>query len=437
MLLIASAIFYLWGAGGNIATILYICTVGFGGAILIRKVRTKSKGIQRAAYLSLLVLASVPLLLQKYAPVVLESFGADGAFTWSLALGVSFITFHAISYLVDVKRGDVQPERNAKDFFLYLFIFPHQIAGPIVRYSEICTELKSRPRPDITMVSYGATRFLWGLFKKVVIADNIAQIGAAINAVPVESQSATTAWLSALAFTLQIYFDFSGYSDMAIGLAAILGFRFPENFNDPYRSASVTEFWRRWHMTLSRWFRDYVYIPLGGNRHGALRGYFALIVTFSLTALWHGATWPFLVWGGLHSAALIIERITGLRNATGFRLIRRTVLVLFLIVSWVPFSSPSLTQAVDQWKLMASFSFDALPPGVILALTPLVLGALVVGCSSFVFPLGKETGFRLIMQDSAGKFKMRAALVLSPLLLIVCVSMVTFEQFSPFLYFAF
>ncbi len=280
-------------------------------------------------------------------------------------------------------------------------------------------------------------RFLWGLAKKVLIADNVGRLVASIEAAP-DNQSATTAWLAALGFALQIYFDFSGYSDMAIGIAAMLGFHFPENFASPYRSVDVTEFWRRWHMTLSRWFRDYVYIPLGGNRHGRLREYAALVATFLLTALWHGATWPFLVWGGLHSAAMIFERVTNLRNAQGFVILRRTLLVAFLVVSWVPFHSPTLTAAVDQWRLMFSFDFQPLPADTILTLTPIVAAALAIGCTVFFVPTGTRTAFAAILTKADSRtLRPAVALTVAPILLVACAVMVLWNDYSPFLYFAF
>jgi len=442
ILLVASFVFYVWGAGGNVATIVYIGTVGFVGAVAMAEVRRRrrSRRTQRAVTFVVIALAAVPLLLQKYLPVALETIGAKGAFTWVLALGVSFITFHAISYLVDAKRGLIERERNPRDFFLYLFLFPHQIAGPIVRYSEIVGEIKKRRRPSAGLVGYGAGRFAWGLFKKTAIADNVAVLVATVDALPPAQQSATTAWIGALAFALQIYFDFSGYSDMAIGIAAMLGFHFPENFAGPYRSISVTEFWRRWHMTLSRWFRDYVYIPLGGNRHGRSREYAALIITFSLTALWHGATWPFLVWGLLHSAALILERVTGLRDTDRWRVIRRGGMAVFIVVSWVPFHQPHLEDALGQWRQLASFRFEALPPGLVLALTPLVVAALLVGLTTFLVPFGRLTGFRWAMGLRRGptdRVRPIVAGLVTPVLLLVSMIMVTWQEFSPFLYFAF
>ena len=437
MLLAASAAFYIWGAGGNVVTILYICGVGFVGAFLILRSRTSSRRIQRCVAAAVLLAAAVPLVLQKYLPVALETIGAKGAFNWALALGVSFITFHSISYLIDVKRGLIEPERNAKDFFLYLFLFPHQIAGPIVRYSEIVDEIKARPRPSVGRVGYGASRFVWGLFKKTFIADNVAVLVATVDGLPAGQGSATTAWIGAFAFALQIYFDFSGYSDMAIGIAAMLGFHFPENFAGPYRSISVTEFWRRWHMTLSRWFRDYVYIPLGGNRHGRTREYVALIITFSLTALWHGSTWPFLIWGLVHSAALVVERVTGLRDSARFVVARRIGMAIFIIVSWVPFHAPSLTDALRQWKLMAGLNFAAPPPGVILALTPLVLAAGAIGTLTFFLPAGRRTGFAMLFSNRLGRIRPLAAAWAMPLLLLCSVTMITWQDYSPFLYFAF
>lgn len=373
-LLLASVIFYVWGSGAQVLVLLYVSLVSYAGALLVRRrIRVAdqpggprdSGGLPAQPHagrgvVALLILALLlPIIAFKYLPplnLLLDSLDWMPApqLSWALPLGISFFTFHAISYVVDTLRGDLPPERSLRDYLLYLFLFPHQIAGPIVRFSQIATELKSRRDVTLDNATYGMTRFAWGLAKKATIADSAGLVADAAFANSGPDMSMTTAWVGATAYAVQIYFDFSGYSDMAIGLAAIFGFRFPENFDSPYRSLGPADFWRRWHITLSSWFRDYVYIPLGGNRHGVIREYGALILTFTLTALWHGAAWTFLAWGAVHSAALLLERITGLRRRTGWVVVRRAVMVVFVIASWVPFRALTLNDAMEIWHAMVA-----------------------------------------------------------------------------------
>ncbi|HEY0698929.1 MAG TPA: MBOAT family O-acyltransferase, partial [Micromonospora sp.] len=233
----------------------------------------------------------------------------------------------------------------------------------------------------------------------------------------------------------QIYFDFSGYSDMAIGLALLFGFHFPENFRAPYAAIGPADFWRRWHITLSRWFRDYVYIPLGGSRNGIRREYAALLITFLLTSLWHGATWPFLVWGGLHSLGLLVERVTGIRDSRRLLWLRRAVTAVFIVAVWVPFRSETLTQAGQIWRAMVAGGFGAPPPGVLVELTPLTTAALVLGLFAFLAPR-TTTGFQLV-HGQFQSFRLRVAGVTAPILLAAAVVATLWLDFSPFLYFQF
>lgn len=451
-LLLASVLFYVWGAGGQVLVLLYVSLLSFAGVRVARRTgRSRADSgtggdpppAPRTAIAALIVLLLVPIALYKYAPPITELLRSTGwptapAVNLALPLGISFFTFHAISYVVDVGRGGRAPERSLRDYLLYLFLFPHQIAGPIVRYSEIVTELKNRRDVTLGNATYGLTRFAWGLTKKAYIADSAGTIAEAAFNSPDATMNSTTAWIGALAYAVQIYFDFSGYSDMAIGLAAIFGFRFPENFCAPYRSVGPADFWRRWHMTLSRWFRDYVYIPLGGNRHGRRREYAALLITFLLTSLWHGATWPFLVWGGLHSLALVVERVTGLRESHARPGLRRAIMAVFIVISWVPFQSPTLGHAVDIWRAMILGGVGAPAPEVLITLTPWTLVAIGIGLLVFVGPR-EVTGFQLIHGGHPGRtaFRYPLAAITAPLLLIVAVISVLWLDFSPFLYFQF
>jgi alginate O-acetyltransferase complex protein AlgI len=451
-LLLASVLFYIWGSGGQVLVLLYVSLLSFTGALLARRAGERAEKAReegqipqapRGAIAVLILLLLIPIALYKYVPPVSELARSTG---WSsapevhfaLPLGISFFTFHAISYVVDVGRGGLPPERSLRDYLLYLFLFPHQIAGPIVRYSEIVAELKGRRDVTLGNATYGLTRFAWGLTKKAFIADSCGMVADAAFTAPDSTLNMSTAWIGAVAYAVQIYFDFSGYSDMAIGLAAMFGFRFPENFLAPYRSLGPADFWRRWHMTLSRWFRDYIYFPLGGNRHGIRREYAALLITFLLTSLWHGATWPFLVWGGLHSLALIVERVTGLRRSTSRPALRRAAMVLFVVVSWVPFRSPTLSHAVDIWQAMVAGGFGSPSPEVLITLTPWTLVAIGVGLLVFLGPRD-ITGFQLVHGGHPGRvaFRYPLAAFTAPLLLTLAVISVLWLDFSPFLYFQF
>jgi len=299
-----------------------------------------------------------------------------------LPLGISFFTFHKISYKVDVYRGHAEARKAPLDLALYILLFPQLIAGPIVRYHEIADELVRRvyTRADF---ADGARRFITGMGKKLIIADTAALCADRVFALPTGDITTGLAWLGVICYTVQIYFDFSGYSDMAIGLARMFGFHFPENFNYPYVSASITEFWRRWHMSLSRWFRDYLYIPLGGNRRGWARTYVNLVTVFFLCGLWHGASWVFVVWGMFHGALLVAERVgVGRALERTWRPLRHLYTMLMIMVGWALFRSQTASQAWVFLSAMAGFAPAAshtlrvagfLNPELVLAL---ILGAL-------------------------------------------------------------
>jgi alginate O-acetyltransferase complex protein AlgI len=266
----------------------------------------------------------------------------------ALPIGISFFTFQAISYLADVYAGEVAPAPRLVDFGAYHALFPQLIAGPIVRYVEVERAILSARRWSLERSADGLFRFCLGLGKKIILADNMGAIVDPIFALPPSELTGPLAWLAVVAYTLQIYFDFSGYSDMAIGLGQILGFDFPENFNQPYRSRSVTEFWRRWHMTLSRWFRDYLYIPLGGNREGPWRTARNLFAVFFLCGLWHGAGYTFVAWGLYHGALLSAERVyRHWRGAPPGGAFGWAYALLAVMVGWVLFRSSSIAQAGD------------------------------------------------------------------------------------------
>lgn len=270
----------------------------------------------------------------------------------AIPLALSFYTFHALSFLIDVYQKKIEPGVKLTKLALYFFLFPHLIAGPIVRFGEISDQIDNR-KLTLENFSYGALRFIVGLGKKVLIADILATTADEIFGIPPANMTTPTAWLGILTFTLQIYFDFSGYSDMAIGLASMLGFKFPENFNFPYISTSIGEFWQRWHMTLSRWFRDYVYIPLGGNRLSDSRIYLNIIIVFFLTGLWHGAGWHYIAWGLLQGFFIILERFkNGLLMNKLMLPVKYLYALLAIFISWVFFRSENIGYAILFLKRM-------------------------------------------------------------------------------------
>jgi alginate O-acetyltransferase complex protein AlgI len=273
-----------------------------------------------------------------------------------LPLGISFFTFHKISYKVDVYRGLAEARKAPLDLALYILVFPQLIAGPIVRYREIAHEVVSRAMTRADFAA-GARRFVLGLGKKMIVANTMATCADGVFAVPTDQLTTGLAWLGVVSYALQIYFDFSGYSDMAIGMARLFGFHFPENFNYPYLSGSITEFWRRWHMSLSRWFRDYVYIPLGGNRRSPARTYLNLVIVFFLCGLWHGASWTFVTWGMLHGALLVVERLGWLRTLARLpRPVRHGYALLMVLVGWAFFRADTVGQALGMVGAMAGFA---------------------------------------------------------------------------------
>ena len=309
VLLLASLLFYGWGEPRYLLVMLAAIAQGYVFGLLIEK----SRGKRRAGlYLALSVLLSLGTLAYfKYADFMIRNLNALTGLSvplLSLALpvGISFYTFQILSYTVDVYRGTVPAQRNLIDLATYIAMFPQLIAGPIVRYSDIAPELRSRTH-TLSDAAAGTRRFVLGLAKKILFANLLGELVSGFRAS--QEQSVLYFWLGAAAFTLQIYYDFSGYSDMAIGLGSIFGFRFSENFNYPYIAGSITEFWRRWHISLSTWLRDYLYISLGGNRKGRIRTYGNLLLTMLLGGLWHGAAVRFILWGGLHGAALALHKL--------------------------------------------------------------------------------------------------------------------------------
>lgn len=443
-----SLVFYMWGAGSFVLVLLACVLANFeigrrmGEALPQRPQARRQRLVALAVTVDLAV-----LVVWKYGEFGTRQFvklGHDLGFGLgsvahiALPVGISFFTFHHISYIVDVYRGVRPPQRHLLRFLIYMVMFPQLIAGPIVRYHEISDQL----RPDATRdrlsdFSAGFPRFALGLFKKVVIADAIAPIADSVFSLPAHALTTPAAWLGALAYTLQIYFDFSGYSDMAIGLGQMLGFRLPENFNRPYSALSITDFWRRWHMSLSRWFRDYLYVPLGGNRGSSARTYLNLYVVFFLTGFWHGANWTFIVWGLYHGCFLVLERFTGWRSLPEerFHVPRRALTFVLVSIGWVLFRASGLTQAGHVLAKMFVPDLSGLPASVSVAVTHESRIVLLLAAAVVLMPRGFVTGRYLDEAPSrvAHVARLAVAAVGAPYAAIL----VAAGTFSPFLYYRF
>ena len=386
-LLAASAIFYAHWNPRFLVLIALSTSVDY--LVALRLPRTTHPGARRA-FVALSVGVNLGILfLFKYGALAAETAGAAIRLLGSdlrvpvpsfvLPLGISFYTFEAISYVVDVSRGRLAPVRNPLRYALFILFFPHLVAGPIVRGGELLPQLASARRPDWRRFVVGLRLFLLGLVKKCVLADRLAAAADPVFASP-ESFGTAAVWLGVLAYAGQIYGDFSGYSDMAVGLAHTLGLKLPDNFRMPYLASDVAEFWRRWHITLSRWLRDYLYVPLGGSRHGEGRTRLNLLVTMLLGGLWHGAAWHFVAWGGYHGVLLVLHR--AFFRGRPARLPRgvRVASTFFLVtVGWVLFRSPTLTDAVTVLSRMLVPAPGGGLPAEVAAATCALLLALALG----------------------------------------------------------
>ena len=351
-----------------------------------------------------------------------------------LPIGISFYTFQTMSYVIDVYRGDTKAQRNILQFGVYVTMFPQLIAGPILKYHQVERYLQDR-RTDLDAISYGAKRFVTGLAKKVLLANNLGLLWKQVTELGTDQMSVLMAWLGIAAFALQIYFDFSGYSDMAIGLGAVLGFHFPENFNYPYIAASVKDFWHRWHISLSSWFRDYVYIPLGGNRVSKSRHIFNLMVVWFLTGLWHGAAWNFVAWGLYYGIILIIEKyiLSPVLDKLP-SVVRHIYSIVLVVIGWVLFFSPSLGGAARYLGMM----FGAGAHGVAdreslyLLTTNLVLWIILIIGST---PL-TDVRYQHMLRRKKWNTTLLNGIVYA-VLFILCIAYLVTETYNPFLYFRF
>ena len=423
-LLLASLVFYAWGEPKYLPVMAAATALGYGFGLAIERFRRFRKPL-----LVLSIASSLGFLLYfKYADFFLENLNGLGGkvplLRLALPVGISFYTFQILSYTVDVYRGEVRAQRNPIDLACYVTFFPQLIAGPIVRYKDIAAQLRDRPQ-NLDNLRLGTGRFLVGLGKKVLLANLLGEVCAAwrVTADP----SVLFSWLYAISYTLHIYFDFSGYSDMAIGLGKLFGFSFPENFNYPYISRSVTEFWRRWHMSLGTWFRDYVYIPLGGNRKGKGRQFLNILIVWMLTGFWHGAAWNFLLWGLYFALLLMVEK-------AGLPVRGRVYTLAAVVLGFVLFDASSLSSALACVKGL--FGLGGLPPvstqGLYLLKSNLVLLAVAI--------LGATPAPKRLWEQLEAKAP-RLSAGLAPIgmaaLLLVSTACLVDGSYNPFLYFRF
>ena len=435
VLLLASLIFYAWGEPKYVLLMLASILSGYGFGLLQERYRGQ-KGAKLVCGLSVAVSLSF-LLYFKYADFFLENFNAATGLgvpllRIALPIGISFYTFQIISYTVDVYRGE-PAQKNLIHLAAYVAMFPQLIAGPIVRYSDIAQQLEHRSH-STALAAEGVRRFLIGLGKKILIANQLGELCSVFRAS--DEKSVLFYWLYAVAFALHIYFDFSGYSDMAIGLGKVFVFHFLENFNYPYISASITEFWRRWHMSLGTWFRDYVYIPLGGNRVGRARQLLNILVVWMLTGFWHGAAWNFVVWGLMFAVLLIMEKLWLLKPLSKCRPLAHLYVVFFVVISFVIFNAENMGQALSD--IGGLFGAGGIPLVSAEAVYCLRSFALVLILAVFgATPLLRNGLVRLSQYPTAGKVLNALEPFTLFILLLVMTGYLVDGSFNPFLYFRF
>lgn len=356
VLLLASIVFYAWGGVLYLPILIMSVFSNYLFALKIDKYKDNKEKSKRILMLSI-IFNILFLGVFKYSNFIVDTINIILNLSINipqipLPIGISFYTFQAMSYVIDVYRKDGQVQKNIFNLLLYISMFPQLVAGPIVRYETVDNQITKREY-SFDKFNLGLERLIKGLFKKVIISNTVGELATIIYELSPMEMSITTAWIGAIAYTLQIYFDFSGYSDMAIGLGKMLGFNYLENFNYPYVAKSVSEFWRRWHISLGSWFRDYLYIPLGGNRCSTAKIYRNLIIVWLVTGIWHGASWNFIIWGMYFGLFIILERLFLQKLLDKLpKIIQHIYLMIIVIIGWVIFSQPNLTSVIEYLKIM-------------------------------------------------------------------------------------
>lgn len=435
-LLIASLVFYAWGEPKYVFLMIFSILVNYIFGRLMDKHRENKKRLKLMLVLSVIIDIGL-LSVFKYTDFIITNVNAIFGSSFdllkiALPIGISFYTFQAMSYTIDVYRNDVRVQKNLIDFGMYITMFPQLIAGPIVRYADVQDQLADR---SVTTADFseGIMRFVVGLGKKVLLANQMGAVWSEIYALGGDV-SALMAWTGAIAYTFQIYFDFSGYSDMAIGLGRMFGFKFPENFRYPYQSVSITDFWRRWHITLSTWFKEYLYIPLGGNRRGLARQALNLLIVWSLTGFWHGAGWNFVLWGLYYFVILFIEKLFLLKALDKLpKFFRHVYALLLIIIGWVIFASDDVSVLLP--FLGSMFGANGAVGGMDVY-TLFTKAVLLVICCIASTELPKK-----LFLSAAGAMNEKAAFTLKSVLTIalLALSMILLigDSYNPFLYFRF
>lgn len=438
VLLVVSLIFYGWGEPMYVFLMIFTVLMDYAFGLAVEKYRSVNPQKSRALLIAAIVLNLALLGFFKYCDFLLINLAHIPALSFlrplglRMPIGISFYTFQALSYVIDVYRSDAPAQRNVVAFGTYVTLFPQLIAGPIVRYKDIDEQLTTREH-SATLAASGARTFLCGLGKKVLLANTAGALWKAAVAVPDAERSVLCAWMGVFWYAIQIYLDFSGYSDMAIGLGKIFGFRFLENFHYPYTARSITDFWRRWHISLSDWFREYVYIPLGGNRVGRGRMYFNLFVVWFLTGFWHGANWNYILWGLFYFVLLVMEKaflgrwLQRLPAAVG-----HVYTLFFVMIGWLIFAMENLSTGFSYWKTMFGGGSGFLGGGDLYALlrNAILAAICILACT----PLPKRI-FRRFYEKS--RITAYAAAVGGLLLLLLCTAYLVDSSFNPFLYWNF
>ena len=451
LLAVVSLVFYAWGEPRYILVMLFSIVFDYSIGRGMEYFAQKQKDKCHKAMLVLSVVGNLGILVFfKYTDMLIKSWNQltashVGVLKIALPIGISFYTFQALSYTIDVYLGKVQAQHNLISFAMYVSMFPQLIAGPIVRYQSIEHEITTRTVSQERWVK-GMQRFLIGLGKKVILANQIGLLWDEISQTGIDSLSMVGAWIGALAYTFQIYFDFSGYSDMAIGLGHMFGFTFPENFKHPYESQNITEFWRRWHITLSSWFREYVYIPLGGNRKGIMRQIVNLFVVWFLTGLWHGASWNFVVWGLYFFVILLLEKVFLLKEMQRWPQVLRHVYALFLIiVGWVLFAIEDFGKMGKYLQIMFGMKNTFVNETALYQLQTYGAFFVVLAIAASCIPMRLLRRLRRYMLSVETEFAITkgknvefiAYSVYTVVILFVSLSLLISGSYNPFLYFRF
>lgn len=442
LLLIASLVFYAWGEPVYIIVMVFCIVFNYFAGRLVFMFKEASMPVKAEISFIISIIADVSILLFfKYTNFFIEIINNTGfkelpVLHIVLPIGISFYTFQAISYIADVYMGNAKAQKNIINFAMYICMFPQLIAGPVVRYNQISNEIHTR-KISGRDTAEGLQKFITGLGKKVIFANQAGELWEEISNITASGNSVLIAWLGAIAYTFQIYFDFSGYSDMASGMGQMLGFKFPENFNYPYQSESITEFWRRWHISLGTWFKEYVYIPLGGSHKGFLRQACNLFIVWTLTGLWHGASWNFIIWGIYFFVLLFMEKCFLLKLLNKIPKITRHIYALFFITAgWIIFACEDLNKLFNYLKTMAGAGVPLFNNYAVYKLYTNILLLLLMAICSTKLPVN-------IINRLSIKFKLNEIIifwtkaVFTIILLITSMALIINGSYNPFLYFRF